>query len=511
MTAPTGRPTAAPAPASDWSDEQLLAFADLQARPMRLGISTEGDDRAPVPVRPLPGPGVPLPGGLHRDLDAAADDDAARAAAAVTDTGTVAYPHGRAAPDLPLHRRVLGVLAASGIQRFEARSAVNPHRGYPAAHCFYTAHTFLLADRAGWHFDTAGHRLRPVAAAPEGTPGPADAVTAAGGAVLAIMCHPRSIPSRYRELRWALALCEAGHLAELLVQSARAYGLPVRLCRDFPDRAVAAAAGVDAGEWMPACLVELGAARAEDALPSADPDPDPGAAPQDPVLAADRRAWGAAPPASLDRTACDPRPRPGAGTGRSWARVVFERSSGHGNKGFTASPAPLAGAALDDAAAALADALGAQSALGDGGIRTLLLADRIAERAPGLYEIDRAGRARLLGAGPGLAAVQRAFSYPLSQMSVTSCAAALVFTMDQHAQLIRRGPRRLRTAQLDLGAAAQAAGLALSAHGAFLRPARSFDPDLLAAELELPDDQLPGYIALLGTSRFTDLFLDVRP
>lgn len=106
MTAPTGRPTAAPAPVSGWSDEHLLAFAELQARPMRLGISTEGDDRAPVPVRPLPGPGIPLPGGLHRDLDTAADDDAARAAAAGADTDTVAYPHGRAAPDLPLHRQI---------------------------------------------------------------------------------------------------------------------------------------------------------------------------------------------------------------------------------------------------------------------------------------------------------------------------------------------------------------------------------------------------------------------
>ncbi|GAA4955063.1 hypothetical protein GCM10023224_45730 [Streptomonospora halophila] len=496
MTAPTGHPAPAPGTDRGWDDDRLLAFAELQARPMRLGIDTDGDDRAPVPVRPPAGADadVALPGGLHRDI------------------GEAAYPRGRAADGLPAHRRVFGVLAASGVQRFEVRSAVNPHRGYPAAHCFFAAQTFLLSGGAAWHFDTAGHRLRAVggAADPAQAPTP-EAIDAAGGAVLAVLCHPRSIPSRYRELRWALALCEAGHLAELLVQLARAYGLPVRVCRDFPDRAVIAAIGGGA-EWMPACLVELGAARAADALPvaeAAEPAAEP--APGDPVLAVDRRAWSGAPPSPADRTR--PEPRAGAGTGRSWSRVVFERSSGHGNKGFTASPVPLAEAALDDAAAALADALGGQRGLGAGGIRTLLLADRVAGRARGLYEIDRTGRTHPLEAepAPGLGAVQRAFSYPLTQMSVTSCAAALVFTMDQRAQLASGGARRLRTAQLDLGAAAQAAGLALSAHGAFLRPARSFDPDLLAADLRLPDDQLPGYIALVGVSRFTDLLLDVRP
>ncbi|MDT0301905.1 nitroreductase family protein [Streptomonospora wellingtoniae] len=498
MTLPTGHPAPAPGTGRGWDDERLLAFAERQARPMRLGIDTDGDDRAPVPVRPPGGAvaDVALPGGLHRDI------------------GAAPYPRGRAPDGLPTHRRVFGVLAASGVQRFEVRSAVNPHRGYPAAHCFFAAQTFLLSGGAAWHFDTAGHRLRGVgdaAAGPARAPAP-ESIDAAGGAVLAVLCHPRSIPSRYRELRWALALCEAGHLAELLVQLARAYGLAVRVCRDFPDRAVLAAAGGGA-EWMPACLVELGAARAADALPVAEADAEPGAgpAPEDPALAVDRRAWSGAPPSPADRTR--PAPRPGAGTGRSWSRVVFERSSGHGNKGFTASPAPLAAAALDDAAAALADALGDQPGLGAGGIRTLLLAGRVAGRERGLYEIDRAGWTHALEAGsePGLGAVQRAFSYPLTQMSLTSCAAALVFTMDQRAQLARGGPRRLRTAQLDLGAAAQAAGLALSAHGAFLRPARSFDPDLLAADLRLPDDQLPGYIALVGVSRFTDLLLDVRP
>ncbi|MEU3307659.1 hypothetical protein [Nocardiopsis sp. NPDC006832] len=448
-----------PSPFSPGTADGLLTFALRQARPGQLDIAPEGDGRTPVPVRPT-GRAVDLPRGLHRLLSGAA------------------YPNGTVPEATPVLRRVLGTIAASGPQRFEVRSAVNPHRAYPASHCFYTAQVFLLTDGAAWHYDVAGHRLWPVGPGPVGDL--ERELDGTGGAALAVIVHVPSLPLRYRELRWALSLCEAGHLTELLAEVGHAHGLPVR---EYPcdGEALFERLGLDPGDgWIQVGVVGLGTR-------STPPE-------------------GAAGPVRE-------RGRSGVAASTSnWAEVLFERSAGRANKGFGAAPGPLPEGVAEAIGPALEQALGPAPRTPDrGGADVLLLAQRVPGLDPGCYRVRPGLSPERLGPGPGMEAVQRAYSYPPTQMDVAGCPAALLFVHDFEAQVAVGGEPLMREAQRQLGAAAQAVGMAMTALGVFLRPARSFDPDLLAAAFGLPEARLPSYLALLGVNRYTDLLLDVRP
>ena len=432
----------APLPGAATSREQLLAFAERQARPLLLRIPTDGDDRERVPVRPT-GPSEPLPPNLHRLLAHAP------------------YPEGRVAPGIPVPQRVLGTVAASAPQRFEVRSAVNPHRAYPAAHCFYSAQLFLLADDAAWHYDAAGHRLARLA----GWAGLDRALS--GGARLEVVCHLGSIPTRYRELRWGLSLCEAGHLLELLARTAAAHRLTARTLLEGSEEALLERLGLRGEDgWVPAGGIEL--------RPDADqavPEP--------------------------------------ARPGPSWADVLFERTAGRANKGFAPAPAPLGREAVEEVLRAVGEATAAVPPASEGGLDVVLLARDAAGLRPGCYRLAP-GLPPQPVPGPDMDLVQRHFSYPPTQMAISGCPAALLMVGDHEAAIRAGGERGLRRLQLRMGAVAQAAGMAITPHGGFLRPARSFDPEPLAAALELPPTRLPVYLALMGTNRFTDLLLDVR-
>lgn len=478
------------ATACDEGRRALLAFVERQARPSLLGIELDGDGRERLPVS-QEGRLHDLPGHVTSPLH------------------QLSWPDRHAAGSVDVAQGVLATVASTCVQRYETRAAVNPHRGYPAAHCFFSAQIFLLAEGRAWHLDTAAHGLREVGVH-DGEITPTTAVRTSRGAVLAVLLHTGSLPPRYKELRWSLGLLEAGHLTELVVQVARALGLAVRLVRDFVELSVLDAVGARADDgWAPVCLVELGAAQAGKSTSQSATPVAALPAPIDPVLAFERTAW-------LDE--CDSTPvdcsavtvPPDVGSKMTWSDVLFERSAGRGNKGFTASPDPLPRQTLSAVGGAIADALWQRPSISDGGIRTLVVVGRVSEVRPGLYEVDEVGRLRLLATGPDMETIQHAFSYPLTQMSVVSCPAAVVFTVDYRAQLDAGGSRRLRTEQLDLGAAAQAAGLAMTANGGFARPCRSFDPDALASELALAEGEVPAYLALLGVSRFTDLMIDLR-
>lgn len=432
---------APPRPGSGQTSEQLLAFAERQARPLLLRIPTDGDDRERVPVRPTGAP-VPLPPNLHRLLE------------------SVPYPNGRVAPQTPVPYRVLGTIAAAAPQRFEVRSAVNPHRAYPAAHCFYSAQLFLLADEGAWHYDAAGHRLLPVS-------GRADLDRALErGVELAVVCHLGGIPTRYRELRWSLSLCEAGHLLELLARAGAAHRLSARTDRAFADARLLDRIGLRAEDgWIPAGLIGLD----EDA-----------------------EAAGEAP-----------------GPGPSWAEVLFERSAGRANKGFAPAPVPLPAEALEAVLRAVDETAAEAGPAAEGGVDVVLIARDAAGLEPGGYLLEPGRPPRPVPA-PDMGLVQRHFSYPPTQMAISGCPAALVMIGDHEAAIRSGGERGLRELQLRLGAVAQAAGMAITPHGGFLRPVRSFDPEPLAEALELPPTRLPVYLALMGANRFTDLLLDVR-
>lgn len=480
-----------------------LDLVQLQARPTDVDIALEGDGRPEAPVpESTHDRCVPLPTGL------------ARRQAHLTHPPRPDVEPGQVDADA-----VLAIVAAAGVQRLEPRSAVNPHRGYPAAHCFFAATVWVLADGNAWVFDPVHHRLVPTAGEALVALDPLacfrSAVAAEGGALLAVLGQFEAMPERYHELRWSLVLTECGHLGELLVHGARAAGVPVRTQDHFVDADVLAASGATgAAGLVPATVVELGAAdtagtlSAAPATPAGTLPPPVGSAAD--LEALDRLGWQTADPGrpAADRSDLS---RPRLMGSAPWPEVLFERSAARANKGMTARPDPLPAGAAHDLVAALRDVVEAGHRTPRAGRTAYVVAGRIEGWEAGLHEITDGGPTVLVSRIDGMAALQEVFNYPRVQMAIDSCPAGIVLTADYQRLVEDAGPRALRTSQVDNGRALQAAGLALTLHDAFLRPARSYDTDRLAELLHLPDGTLPVYVGLVGQSRFTDLLMDVRP
>jgi hypothetical protein len=478
----------------------LLDFAERQARPSRLAISLDGDGRPPVPIPARAAERrVPLPDGFARRL------------AHLTYPPSTTRARGTATA-----AAVLDVVSATAVQRVEPRSAVNPHRGYPAAHCFFAATVVVLAGGSAWAFDEVDGSLVPLDEARTDAAAErfARAVEMAGGAVLLVLGEFTGVPARYQELRWSLLLSECGHLSELLVHAARTSGLDVRVQDHFADEQVLAAVGHGTDRWTPVTAVELGRTELASELGRAD-------ASNVVVVAHGQRGVGGD-PHRADRLAWNPRDPEVPAVDRTlgsfvatvsmpWPDVVFERSAARSNKGFTPRLRALDREVVSAAVEALADALHHVAPASDGGLTAYLLASRVTGIVPGMHLVGRRGELTQVSTRDGMAAVQEAFSYPREEMAIGRSPAAFVITADFLRQAEAGGARGLRLGQLDQGRAMQAAGLALTVHSGFLRPVRSFDPDRLAVSLALPGRELPVYVGLVGESRFTDLLMDVRP
>lgn len=490
---------------------ELDRFVQLQARPAEVDIQLEGDGRPPSPVPTAPDERcVSIPGGT-----------AQRHSVRSYPPQPGQVPARSSHPVDPMD--LLDLVACTAVQRLEPRSAVNPHRAYPAAHCFFAATVHLVSGGLAWAFDPVGHRLVPVGrhgespdtVAVDATAEFVSTVRDAGGALVIVSGQLDGVPERYHELRWSLVLTECGHLSELLVHGARVLGWQVRQQDDFADEDVLDALGLTADSGVvPTTVLELGTASTPDHVE--DMRRRPAAATSQHLLSpstrqllrVDQAGWQQA-------TLAAPRDRSTSRGGphtRSapWGQVLFERSAARVNKGLTARPGPLAADAIQDTLSSLVDALGDQPPVAEGGIAATLAVSRVDGLRPGLHRVTGQG-CTWSDARDGIALLQEVFNYPTVQMSVTSCPAAIILTGDYRACVAHGGARRLRTSQLDLGRALQAAGLALTLHDAFLRPARSFDTDRLAQRLDLPTGTLPLYVGLIGQSRFTDLLMDVRP
>lgn len=454
----------------------LDAFAHLQARPnLVFGRPVRPLPPAP-PIRYSGAPDIPLPTGLANVL------------------ASVPYPSSRESAPAGLDGLTTLLQSALGFQRYEPANNYNAHRAYPSAQSLFPVEAFVVRGQQAWHYDAARHALRPVGAA-DGDPAGQDAA-------IALLGRPGKLPEYYRELRWALTLCEAGHAAEVVAATAGALGYAGTVHVDFDDAGLLAAIGAESLDgWLPAAVIGL-----SPAAPGFPPST-PWEAPDDPVLAADRLAWS-------DAVALAPSPYTATATWAgsadvTWEHVLFHRSAGHSRGGFTASPAPLARQAL--AAALAASRAAAQRTWGGMSIRMCLAVERVEDLADGLYAWSpEDGDLDLLASGSYLAAVQDAYLYPATVTRVDTGNVALMFLVDYPAVAAKWGARGLRFSQLVMGALAQAAGLALTAHGAFLRPARSFDPDRLGEVAQCKPGETVGYLGLCGVSRLTDLMLDLR-
>lgn len=475
------------------TSDRIADFTHLQARPNlifarpgpRPGTGRTIGEVAPLRLADLPG--TPLCIDRHQAL------------------ARLPYPdRSPLGPDA-----LAALMAAAGFQRYEPSNNYNAHRGYPSAQCLFPVEVFLCSDQGSWLLDASRHELRPTM----GTAGTADPSVAT---TLAVLGRPGKLPTYYRELQWALTLCEAGHLTELLLSVAAALGFAPRLRLDFDDAALLQRIGAEPDDpWLPAALVELGSAdltltgteraRVE---------------PADPVLAIDQLGWGHPLGTAEIRSEVGPGieislAEPSRSSSTSWADVLFERSSGRGTGGFAAAPDRLPGSTLANAMQQLRTAARQrwyQPSGSRAGQRVLAVVERVDGLADGLYEWPLLeGPGRLRRAGRFLTGVQQAFFYPETVTRVDTCNIVLLQVLDYAAIAAARGVRGLRASQLELGALAQAAGLSMAADGAFLRPCRSFDADRLAVLAELSETETVSYLCLGGTSRFTDLLLDLRP
>ncbi|WP_051367946.1 nitroreductase family protein [Hamadaea tsunoensis] len=478
----------------------LEAFARLQARPSEIFRRPVRPLPPPPPIRYSAAPCVPLPIGRPRTLAA------------------VRYPRARPAAPTGLDGLADLLTSALGFQRYEPANNYNAHRAYPSAQSLFPVEAFVVRGPRAWHYDAARHALRPVGETADGDP-------AGAGAMIAVLGRPGQLPDYYRELRWALTLCEAGHAVQATAAVAQALGYAAGVHTDFDDAALLSAIGAGPADgWLPAALIGPlstppadSSTRIGSAPSGGVPLPDDTVLAEDPVLHADRLAWPASHSLGSDDPGSDPRPKAGSDaasemgdeTGASWDHVLFTRSAGHSRGGFTASPATLPRQALTSALAACRHA--ARQDWSGLGVRLCLAVERVEALADGLYAWSpEAGDLTLLAPGAHLGAVQSAYLYPSTVMRVDTCNVAIMFLADYPSLIGSHGARGLRLSQLAVGALAQAAGLAMAAHGAFLRPARSFDPDRLGELADAKDGETVAYLALCGQARLDDLLLDLR-
>ncbi|MDZ7666317.1 MAG: SagB family peptide dehydrogenase [Desulfotignum sp.] len=76
---------------------------------------------------------------------------------------------------------------------------------------------------------------------------------------------------KYRERAFRYLLLDAGHLAEAVVQSARATGVQARICYDFDDHGLVQSLNLDAGLEVPLACVFLGSGKFTAPLPDSIP------------------------------------------------------------------------------------------------------------------------------------------------------------------------------------------------------------------------------------------------
>ncbi|HVF05965.1 MAG TPA: hypothetical protein VNA20_14070 [Frankiaceae bacterium] len=368
---------------------------------------------------------------------------------------------------------------ALGLLRHEPHNPYNPHAAIPSARCAFAVRAYVVRGGEVLAYVPARHELRLVG---DGAP---------DGRHVCVVADPAAFPAGYHDLRVALALLEAGHAVANLVTAGRAAGL----------RSVVRAAGDEllpllgldpAGPVLAAAVVTFGTGGdLAPLLPGADP------APHLPV-----------PPGGATTPA--PEPRPPAGR---LADVLWRRSAGRGVPGLSASLRPVPASALWRAAAEAARldlVAGTEGPRGPvGWLRQFWVTERVDGVPDGVHEhvgdgivTHRRGRF--------LARVQEGFSYPATQTAVETTNLVGLFAVDYPALMRAYGPAGFLAAQLRLGAAAQAASLALAAEGLFARPCRSFHEHVLDDLLGLTATETVGYELLCGRARFPDLLLDLR-
>ena len=165
-------------------------------------------------------------------------------------------------PDVPCRRVQALLYNALGIVRREPSNPYNDHRAFPSPRCLFPTHAYLLCARTGRAFlyNPMAHALEtPDGFSAQGADSPEQSWSARAGGVVAVVSRYTRIPAYYRDLRYTLAVLEAGHALYNLALVAAALQVPARVCLAFDDAAVLRRLMLKADEgWMPVALVTLG-------------------------------------------------------------------------------------------------------------------------------------------------------------------------------------------------------------------------------------------------------------
>lgn len=430
---------------------------------------------------------------------------------------------------------------ALGLLRREPSNPYNDHRAFPSPRCLYATHAYLLcpeADRA-LRYNPTEHALEEMDGAGRRTlESPERSWSADTGGVIAIIGRYTRIPEYYRDLRYTLAILEAGHSLYNVALVAAALRIRARIHLAFDDAAVLRRLALPAHRgWAPIALVTLGKMAVDHGSPrlgglddsnqgrkeAIHPSRAGDSSANDFLAAVDSACWlagtdcdtwrrrGVAPPSALRGTVSVSVPQ--GSPLDDLATVLFRRNSGRGNHGLsgamkTISPWVVSSACREGFRPIPSDL--AQAAWTRTGLRVLLVVERVESLEDGLYELFPAESAlAVVRRGKLLADVQRAFSPPVG-IYISSFNVVWFLVVDYDQVLNELGPRGFRLVNIELGWIAQGVSCAMAAQGLFARPCRSYSESLLDAILGLSAREQVGYEVLCGVNRFHDIVLDLR-
>ncbi|MCI4061356.1 nitroreductase family protein [Micromonospora sp. R77] len=201
----------------------------------------------------------------------------------------------------------------------------------------------------------------------------------------------------------------------------------------------------------------------------------------------------------------------------SWADLLWRRSAGRvpaGTYGFALTPSPVGEEALRAMLAWLAvPPPGGPLREVAARVRVTVALQRVGDRPTGAYRVV-SGEPEPHRLDPHLLRrMQPGFGRPPSadtDAGFRHASLVWVFSTDVDALLDDLGPAAWSLLQLWCGWATQGLCLAAAAHGLVARPARSFDEHHVQPLAGLDRREVPVFMTVCGTSRFTEPMLDLR-
>ncbi|WP_162824112.1 hypothetical protein [Peterkaempfera bronchialis] len=446
------------------------------------------------------------------------------------------------------------LLTALGLQRREPDHQYDDHRAVASGRAKYPVHAFLAHHDSLRYLDLYRHALvdiRPAApdAGDAGNVGDDRDDRDPGDDTARIVLAARysDLPAAYGRLRFAVCEAELGINLRALCVAADLFGEPIEAepvtapvtAPPHPAFRLLTAAGP--GHWsapLVARLPQPRPPRPSRPLPGPPGRPEPAdsggaarhrlleSAAQDPTVAESSAVSAlratAAPPGSPQPPSpahgLPLHPTPSSVSPVSWADVLWRRTAGRvsGRRyGFALRPAPVGRATLDNllawAAVPPPDPLVAEVGRH---VRTTLVLSGVGDLPDGVHRLH-AGRPHPHRADPGvLARLEPGFarpSSPTTDIALRHASVLWVHSTDTDALFDALGPGALALLNLWCGWTIHGLCLAAAATGLIARPARSYDEHHVQPLLGLERKEVPVFMTVCGTPRFTAPMLDLRP